>query len=218
MKVGSLFSGIGGFELGLQMASPDFEIAWQVEQDEFCQKVLAKHWPDARRWDDVKTFPPEPAKDWAVDLICGGFPCQSISSAGSKLGKDDERYLWPEMARVCQVLRPRWILAENVARIITASDELGNRGGILGEVLRDLAALGYDAEWHCLPAASFGACHSRDRFWLVAWMADAGRVGEQVRRGVRQGGEDRQCLGPVRRLFSLEQESFHRGFGGPAEL
>ena len=172
MRVGSLFSGIGGFELGLQMASPDFEIAWQVEIEPYARRVVEKHWPDVPRWDDVKTFPPDPVEDWAVDLVCGGFPCQSISSAGKMLGKQDDRYLWPEMARVCAVLKPRWILAENVSRIVSARDELGHRGGILGEVLRDLAALGYDAEWHCIPASRFGACHRRDRFWLVAWMAD----------------------------------------------
>ena len=103
MKVGSLFSGIGGFELGLQMASPDFEIAWQVERDEFCQKVLAKHWPDARRWDVVKTFPPEPVEDWAVDLICGGWPCQPVSAAGRQKGESDERWLWPEFFKICKV-------------------------------------------------------------------------------------------------------------------
>ena len=141
MKVGSVFSGIGGFELGLQMASPDFEIAWQVEQDQFCQKVLAKHWPDARRWDDVKTFPPEPVEDWAVDLICGGWPCQPVSNAGRQEGEDDERWLWPEFRRICEVLRPRWVLGENVTGLLSATDAMGRRGGLFGGVLRDLASL-----------------------------------------------------------------------------
>ena len=169
MKVGSLFSGIGGFELGLQMASPHFEIAWQVEQDEFCQQVLANHWPDARRWDDVKTFPPDPVEDWAVDLICGGWPCQPVSVASSeRKGFRDDRWLWPEFLRICTLLRPRWVLGENVPGLLSAVDPVGRRGGLFGTVLRDLAALGYRVEYHCIPAASLGALHRRDRVWIVA--------------------------------------------------
>jgi DNA (cytosine-5)-methyltransferase 1 len=189
MKVGSLFSGIGGFELGLQMASLDFEIAWQVEQDEFCQKVLAKHWPDAQRWDDVKTFPPEPAEDWAVDLICGGWPCQPVSAAGRQKGESDERWLWPEFLRICEVLRPRWILGENVGAILSAPDAMGRRGGLFGGVLRDLASLGYRVEYHCIPAASIGALHRRDRVWLIGRLPDADSepTGVEEHRGGRQG-------------------------------
>jgi DNA (cytosine-5)-methyltransferase 1 len=182
MKVGSLFSGIGGFELGLQMASPDFEIAWQVEQDEFCQKVLAKHWPDARRWDDVKTFPPEPAEDWAVDLICGGWPCQPVSVASSKRkGFRDDRWLWPEFLRICTLLRPRWVLGENVPGLLSAVDPVGRPGGLFGTVLRDMAALGYRVEYHCIPAASLGAPHRRDRVWIIGHLPDAAILGLQGR-------------------------------------
>jgi len=177
MKVGSLFSGIGGFELGLQMASPDFEIAWQVEQDEFCQQVLAKHWPDARRWDDVKTFPPDPVEDWAVDLICGGWPCQPVSVASSeRKGFRDDRWLWPEFLRICTLLQPRWVLGENVPGLLSAVDPVGRRGGLFGTVLRDLASLGYRVEYHCIPAASLGAPHRRDRVWLVGRLANAAIV------------------------------------------
>ena len=193
MKVGSLFSGIGGFELGLQMASPDFEISWQVEQDEFCQKILAKHWPDARRWDDVKTFPPEPAEDWAVDLICGGWPCQPVSVASSKRkGFRDDRWLWPEFLRICTLLRPRWVLGENVPGLLSAVDPVGRPGGLFGTVLRDMAALGYRVEYHCIPAASIGAPHRRDRVWIIGHLPDARSVRCYEGSGPAEPGELRR--------------------------
>jgi DNA (cytosine-5)-methyltransferase 1 len=160
------------------MASPDFEIAWQVEQDEFCQKVLAKHWPDARRWDDVKTFPPEPVEDWAVDLICGGWPCQPVSAAGRQKGESDERWLWPQFRRICTLLRPSWILAENVPGLLSAPDAMGRRGGLFGGVLRDLADLGYGhVEWHSVSAAQCGASHVRSRVYVLAYSASERQPG-----------------------------------------
>ncbi len=162
MTFGSLFSGIGGFDLGLERAG--MSCSWQVEIDPFCLKVLAKHRPAVRRHDDVKTFPPE--GDWSVDLICGGFPCQPVSCAGKRKGEQDERWLWDEMCRVCDVLKPRWILAENVPGLMSAGDI---RGELFGKVLRDLASIGYDAEWEVLPAAAFGAPHIRDRVFILAY-------------------------------------------------
>jgi DNA (cytosine-5)-methyltransferase 1 len=136
---------------------------WQVEIDPYARRVLERHWPDVRRWDDVRTFPP--AGDWSCDLVCGGFPCQDISKAGyvqgERRGMGGERSgLWSELARIIRLLRPCFILVENVAKILV-------RG--LGRVLGDLAALGYDAEWHCLPAAAFGAPHIRDRVFILAY-------------------------------------------------
>ena len=189
MKVGSLFSGIGGFELGLQMASPDFEIAWQVEQDEFCQKILAKHWPDVRRWDDVRTFPPDPVEDWAVDLVCGGFPCQPVSLAGKQKGEEDERWLWDDMRRVCDTLRPRWVLAENVQGLLSASDGLGRRGALFGTVLRDLAEIGYRVEWHCVPAYAVGSPQIRERIWIIGHR-DVPDVPLSRGREQKVGGDD----------------------------
>lgn len=154
---GSLFAGIGGFDLGLERAG--FRCAWQVEINPWCRRVLAKHWPDAKRHDDVRTFPPTSSGEWGVDLIAGGFPCQDLSRAGSRVGIGGERSgLWAEFARVIRVVRPRHVLVENVAAIID---------GGLGRVLGDLATCGYDAEWDCLPACSFGASHVRDRLFLV---------------------------------------------------
>jgi len=199
MKVGSLFSGIGGFELGLQMASPDFEIAWQVERDEFCQKVLAKHWPDARRWDDVKTFPPEPVEDWAVDLICGGWPCQPVSLAGKREGEHDakNRWLWPEFYRILSLLRPRWVLGENVTGLLSAVDSVGRRGGLFGTVLRDLASLGYCVEWHCIPASARGALHRRDRVWLICSLDTSDARSESTRlEEHRRSGQGRKTPDP----------------------
>jgi DNA (cytosine-5)-methyltransferase 1 len=157
MRFGSLFAGIGGFDLGLERAG--MECAWQVEIDPYAQKVLAKHWPDVRRHADVCTFPPEEG-DWKVDVICGGFPCQDISYAGKGAGLAGERSgLWYEFARIIGHLRPPYVIVENVSALL-------NRG--MGEVLGTLASLGYDAEWHVIPASAVGAPHRRDRVWIVA--------------------------------------------------
>ena len=154
---GSLFAGIGGLDLGLERAG--MECKWQVENDDYATRVLAKHWPNVRRWDDITTFKPSGNK-WAVDLICGGFPCQDISYAGKGAGLDGERSgLFFEAIRVVELLRPRWLLLENVAALL-------NRG--LDKVLGTLATIGYDAEWHCLQAADFGAPHLRDRVFVIA--------------------------------------------------
>ncbi len=157
MKVGSLFAGIGGFDLGLERAG--FEIAWQVEIDEWCQRVLAKHWPHVQRYGDIQSV------DWGtvepVDVLCGGFPCQDISLAGKGAGLAGERSgLWFEYAKAIEALTPRYVIIENVAA-------LRSRG--LDQVLGALAALGYDAEWHCIPASAVGAPHRRDRVWIVAY-------------------------------------------------
>jgi DNA (cytosine-5)-methyltransferase 1 len=173
LSVGSLFAGIGGIEKGLEDTG-GFKTVWQVELDDYARRVLAKHWPDVRRWDDVRTFPPE--GDWSCDLICGGFPCQDISNAGKRAGIDGERSgLWSEYIRVVRTLRPRYVLVENVAALL-------NRG--MGRVLGDLAESGYDAEWQVLPAAAVGAPHIRERAWILAyprrqfcefaWRTDAG--------------------------------------------
>jgi DNA (cytosine-5)-methyltransferase 1 len=156
-----LFAGIGGFDLGFERAG--MVCKWQVEIDPFCQAVLAKHWPDVRRWTDIRTLfttSPQRAADWKVDVICGGFPCQDISNAGERNGIDSERSgLWRDYVRIVDVVRPRFVVVENVAALLV-------RG--MGRVLGDLAALGYDAEWDCLPAAAFGARHLRDRVFIIA--------------------------------------------------
>lgn len=148
----------GGIELGLERTG-GFETKWQVEIDPYAQRVLAKHWPDVGRWDDVRTFPPHPTEDWACDVICGGFPCQDISNAGRTTGIDGARSgLWSECNRIIRNLRPRYILLENVAALLV-------RG--MDRVLGNLAEGGYDAWWECIPACAVGARHLRDRVFII---------------------------------------------------
>jgi DNA (cytosine-5)-methyltransferase 1 len=182
MTVGSLFSGIGGFDLGLERAGMD--IRWQVERDPWCQKILAKHWPDVPRYGDVTTLTGDELEP--VDLICGGFPCQPVSVAGQQKGTDDDRWLWPEFRRVVGLLGPRYVLVENVPGLFTA-----NGGHAFGEILGDLADLGYDAEWTVLSAADVGAPHLRKRVWIVSH-AKRGRCGTNGERRSMGQVEDRQ--------------------------
>jgi len=157
IKVIDLFSGIGGFSLGLERAGP-FQTIQFVEQDDKARQVLRKHWPDVPQHDDIRTYQPNPGD---ADLVCGGFPCQDISSAGRGVGIVGERSgLWSEMARVIGAVRPRWVIAENVSAL---------RSKGLTLVLQDLCSLGYDAEWHCIPASAVGAPHRRDRVWIIAY-------------------------------------------------
>lgn len=174
---GSLFAGIGGFDLGLERAG--WTCRWQVERDRFCLRVLAKHWPDVARYGgDIATVDPGGLEP--VDLICGGFPCQPVSVAGKRLAQADERWLWPEFARFVRALRPRYVLVENVPGLLV-------RG--LGDVVGDLAACGYDSEWDCIPAAAVGAPHIRDRVWIVGirreWIP-SGAVSDAKRLTLRQ--------------------------------
>jgi len=154
MRCGSLFTGIGGLDLGLERAG--MEIVWQCESDPFCRKVLARHWPGVPCYPDVWKLDGDVEP---VDLLAGGFPCQPASNAGRRLGVDDERWLWPAFERCLRLLRPRLVLVENVPGLLV-------RG--MGDLLGDLAALGYDAEWGCVPAAAVGAPHLRWRVFVVA--------------------------------------------------
>lgn len=157
-----LFSGIGGFSLGLERSGAFRTVAF-CEIEPFCRRVLKKHWPEVPCYDDIRHLTAERlASDGiTVDAICGGFPCQDISVAGRGAGLAGERSgLWREYARLIGELRPQYVIVENVAALL-------GRG--LGDVLGDLAALGYDAEWHCIPAFYVGAAHRRDRLWIVAY-------------------------------------------------
>lgn len=156
LTFGSLFSGIGGFDLGLERAG--MVCKWQAEIDPFCQRVLAKHWPGVKRYGDVTKI------KWSevekVDCVCGGFPCQPTSRGGLRLGEQDERWLWPEYLRAVRGIQPRIVIVENVSGLLDSG---------LGTVLADLAGIGFDAEWDVLPAASLGAPHVRERVFVVAY-------------------------------------------------
>jgi DNA (cytosine-5)-methyltransferase 1 len=166
LTFGELFAGIGGFSLGLERAG--MVCKWQVEIDPYARAVLTKHWPEVPKHEDVRTFPPQ--GEYAVDVICGGFPCQDISVAGKGAGLAGARSgLWHEFARIIGELRPSYVVVENVAALLT-------RG--MGTVLGDLSTLGYDAEWHVIPASAVGAPHRRERVWIVA---HAIGIGDAVR-------------------------------------
>jgi len=158
MKVGSLFAGIGGIDLGLERAG--FSVIWQVEKDQFCRDVLHKHWPHIPQHIFVEEVGAHNLEE--CDVICGGFPCQDISTAAPNgMGLAGARSgLWFEFARVIRELRPRYVVVENVPVLTT-------RG--LDQVLSSLAEMGYDAEWFCVPASAFGAPHLRWRMFIVAY-------------------------------------------------
>ena len=163
VRIGSLFSGIGGFELGLERAIPGAETVWQVEADAFCQSILQKHWPHAVIYDDVCAVGSHNLE--TVDILCGGFPCQDISIAGKQRGINDGKKssLYYEMFRIICEIRPRVVIFENVAAII----RLGGH-----DVLRTLASAGYDAEWCTIrTGADFGLPHLRRRWFCVAYNA-----------------------------------------------
>lgn len=166
MTHGSSFSGIGGFDLAAEW------VGWQnlfnCEIDPFCQTVLKHHFPDAEQFTDIRTA------DFArykgrIDVFTGGFPCQPFSTAGKQKGTEDDRYLWPEMLGVIRVVRPRWVVGENVYGIVSWSDGL-----VFEQVCADLEAEGYEVQPYVLPACGVGAPHQRYRTWFVAHRADAG--------------------------------------------
>lgn len=155
MLIGDLFSGIGGFSLAARWAG--WTTAWYSEIDPYAKTIMAKHFPEAADLGDITQLHNPPK----VDVLCGGFPCQDISAIGKGKGIAGARSgLWKEYARIIGEVRPKWAVIEN-------SPLLRTRG--LGTVLEDLDALGYDAQWHCIPASAVGAPHQRDRIWIVAY-------------------------------------------------
>lgn len=227
LTFGSCFAGCGGLDLGLKMAG--MRPRWWLEIDDDARDVLAEREPDVGRWDNIKTFLSDTASErrgawgqgrvaarrqrrsesawaarWRVDVVAGGFPCQDISYAGKGAGLDGKRSgLWHELARVVRVLRPRYVLLENVAALLT-------RG--LDAVLGTLVSHGYVGEWTCLQAADLGASHLRDRIFIIGHLADPegwrGQQDEPERVDERQG--------PLKRGGRTQPGAIDRGEGGEA--
>ncbi len=181
-----LCSGYGGFELALRLAGIPARTVCHVERDAHAAAALVARMEDealdrAPIWDDIETFD---GRAWRgrVDIVTAGFPCQPFSAAGQRRGTEDERWLWPDIARIVRDVGPEYVLLENVTQLV--------RYG-LPYVLSDLAALGFDAEWGCLPASAVGAPHRRERWWCLAWMADAAGVGRQADHPAHAAGPPR---------------------------
>lgn len=198
MTHGSSFSGIGGFDLAAEW------VGWQnlfnCEIDPFCQTVLKHHFPDAEQFTDIRTA------DFArykgrIDVFTGGFPCQPFSTAGKQKGTEDDRYLWPEMLGVIRVVRPRWVVGENVYGIVSWSDGL-----VFEQVCADLEAEGYEVQPYVLPACGVGAPHQRYRTWFVAHRADAGIEDVRERKDeILSGGDAADTDGHRFRLWKGKQ-------------
>ena len=192
LTFGSLFSGVGGFDLGFERAG--WGCAWQVEIDPYCNQVLEKHWPHVRRHDDIRTFD---ASDFEhVDAIIGGFPCQDVAWVGHGDGINGSRSgLFREMLRVVRDMEPRFVVLENVAALL-------DRG--IREVLGALATLGFDAEWNCYRASQFGAPHLRDRVFILAYRPADAPEPSGGRVLANAGSESRFIQQPLRHAYQAE--------------
>ena len=193
----SLFSGIGGLDLAAEMAG--FRTVGQCEWADYPTKVLEKHWPDVPRWRDIRTLTGgsffERTGLQTVDVISGGFPCQPFSVAGKRRGKEDDRYLWPEMLRVISELRPTWVVGENVAGIVNMA---------LDQVYADLENEGYSVQAFIIPACAVDAPHRRDRCAIIGYGKDVAHAesvrlqrkwpcGEQISRPRPEKAQSERC-------------------------
>ena len=180
LKLLDLFSGIGGFSLGLE-STGGFETIAFVEKNEFCQKVLKKHWPNITIEGDIRNFKGE---KYEADIITGGFPCQPFSVAGKRKGTDDDRYLWDETIRVVRECKPRWFIGENVEGLINI-----NNGVVLRQVQTDLEKEGFEVQCFVIPAAGIGAWHQRKRIWIMGYAKHNGRSSSSIKGGNREINE-----------------------------
>ena len=198
----SLFSGIGGLDIAAEWAG--FCTAGQCEWADYPTKVLEKHWPDVPRWRDIRTLTKESFYERTglrtVDIVSGGFPCQPFSVAGKRNGKNDDRYLWPEMLRVIVELRPRWVVGENVAGIVNLA---------LEDVLSNLEAEGYESRAIIIPACAVDAPHRRDRVAIVAYDES-----QRKRRLPVQSRQSRQAGADTIRGSEIVADSDKQGVQG----
>ena len=163
MRHGSLFSGIGGFDLASEWMG--WENSFHCEWHPFAQKILKYYWPNSISYEDI-TKTDFTIHRGGIDILTGGFPCQPYSSAGKRLGKEDDRHLWPEMCRAIREIKPTWVVGENVRGLVS-----WNGGMVFEEVQADLESEGYEVQSFILPAASVNAPHRRDRIWFIAYNA-----------------------------------------------
>jgi DNA (cytosine-5)-methyltransferase 1 len=151
----------GGFDLGFERAG--MKCTWQCEIDDKTSAVLEKHWPEVRRYKDVRTIGKHNLE--SVDVICGGFPCQDVSLAGLRKGLEGKRStLWSEFYRIVGEIRPQWVVIENVRGLLTSDD-----GRFFGKILYELSNIGYDSEWEVIRASDFGLRHRRERIFIIAY-------------------------------------------------
>jgi len=218
-KVLDLFSGIGGFSLGLERAGME-TIAF-CEIDPHAKKILKKHWPYVPILNDVCNINKEVFSE-TVDVICGGFPCQDLSLAGRKGGLSAPRSgLWKEMFRIISDYRPKYTIIENVANLLS-----GERGRWFAKLMYDLASIGYDAQWHIIPAAAVGAGHLRKRVWIVAYPSEIGwTTSEKIYNNINyQLSKKRTPRSILVLLAHIKQISFkqvypdHRKFNGLPDI
>lgn len=212
MNVLDLFSGIGGFSLGLERAG--MKTAAFCEIEKFPQAVLRKHWPDVPIYDDIRTLTAERLEQdgiGTIDVICGGFPCQPFSSAGRRAGKEDNRDLWPEMFRIIQECQPTWVIGENVANFVNMEFE---------RTAVNLEDEGYEVQPIIIPACGVGLPHKRDRVWIIAYSSRNGRRIQQEQSSecedtawVEKPSQQRVAAHPDS-LRQSQQEGNEQEFGG----
>jgi DNA (cytosine-5)-methyltransferase 1 len=190
MRLLDLFSGIGGFSYAAEKLIGGYETVAFCEMDEFCQKILKKHWPQVPIYDDVRTI--DAARLGRIDIVTGGYPCQPFSQAGRRQGEEDERHLWPEMLRIIKSCQPRYVVAENVAGHVTMG---------LDQVLTDLEDQGYTTRAIIVPACAKNAPHRRDRVWIIGQNVDDSN-----------DSTDRAKRGKTREKNSLQKEYRQTGF------
>ena len=191
MRVLDLFSGIGGFSLGLEacgMTTTAF-----CERDPYCQSILKKHWPKTPVHTDVRNLDGKQYQG-SIDVVAGGFPCQPFSVAGKRLGSEDDRHLWPEMLRIIRECRPRWVIGENVSGFVKMA---------LDDVSSDLEGEGYAVRAFVLPAVAVEARHRRDRCFIIAHRQD---VAYACGKGLQRHGQEHQLRG-----FGEEEQVIGRG-------
>lgn len=203
MKVLDLFSGIGGFSLGLERAG--METVAFCEYDDHAVAVLKKHWPDTPIFRDVRSLSGEQFR-WSVDIVCGGFPCQDLSQAGVQKGFSGERSsLYREMLRIISECLPRYAIFENVSGLLT-----GESGRWFAQFLYDLAKVGYDAEWHCISASYIGAPHHRDRVWILAYSTGINDRDSKPKQAERQESESGESASGTKVSTDSNSERFER--------